>query len=120
MSAVDWTQYREPWRSIGPQFKAEVEEIIKYGRVSRREPVPLADGRGHPLSFPKAEPGSIAERLVECRRQAGVSQETIAKSARLPATLISRAEQGHLITAATLERLAEVYRVSLAWLRTGQ
>lgn len=35
MTAIDWAAKPEPWRSIGPAFKRDVEKIVGYDRQHR-------------------------------------------------------------------------------------
>ena len=38
MTAIDWAKKPEPWRTIGPQFRAECEAIAKTAQAGSSSP----------------------------------------------------------------------------------
>lgn len=64
---------------------------------------------------------TMIERLIECRKAAGLSQTELAEKLGLSRQAISKWETGTVIPAAeNLSALAKLYNVSLDWLVNGE
>lgn len=64
---------------------------------------------------------TLIERLIDCRKAAGLSQTELAEKLGLSRQAISKWETGTVVpTAENLYALAKLYHVSLDWLVNGE
>jgi transcriptional regulator with XRE-family HTH domain len=63
---------------------------------------------------------SVAERIRACRERLGLSQRDLALAVGTSQTSVSAWETGVVPRGASLKALAEAFKVSIDWLRSGE